>query len=68
MSNKWRCKLFGHNLESLKKKDILIKEYCCKCCGNKFTTDGYGRLVPLSKYWKENNSLFEKHFQSRVSA
>lgn len=66
MKKKLLCKLFGHQLVSIKKKDILIKEYQCSCCQKKFTTDGYGQMVSLSKYWEENNLLFEKIHNKRV--
>ncbi len=59
------CKLVGHNFISLKNKDSQIREYQCSCCKQKYTEDGYGQIVKLTKYWEENNSLFEQHFKKR---
>ncbi|MCB0457849.1 MAG: hypothetical protein KDC91_08905 [Flavobacteriaceae bacterium] len=67
MKKKLRCKLLGHQFVSIKKEDIFIKEYKCQCCHKKFTIDGYGRIVALSKYWEENNLLFEKNFKNKVA-
>ncbi|MEZ4858957.1 MAG: hypothetical protein R2781_09120 [Flavobacteriaceae bacterium] len=60
------CKLFGHHLIPIKKEDILLKEYVCSCCDKKFTVDGYGRVVKFSKYWEQNNLLFEKKIKNRA--
>jgi len=67
MKNKMFCKLFGHQLKPIKKDDILLKEYQCTCCQKKFTVDGYGRIVRLSKYWQDNNLLFEKNSRNRAT-
>ncbi len=67
MKKRMLCKLLGHQLISIKKKDILLKEYKCSCCDKKFTVDGYGRIVRLSKYWEENNLLFERNFRNRAA-
>jgi len=57
------CKIRGHNYSPQSTGNILIKEYECTSCNEKFTTDGYGKIVKLNRYWKENNILFEKYFQ-----
>lgn len=57
------CKLKGHKLATIKKENILIKEYECKNCKKKFTTDGYGNIVKLNTYWQQNNLLFEQIFR-----
>lgn len=67
MKKKMLCKFLGHRFVSIKKEDILIKEYMCTCCAKKFTVDGYGRIVRLSKYWEENNLLFERNFKNRTA-
>jgi len=67
MKKKLRCRIIGHQLKVIKKDEILLKEYKCICCQNKFTTDGYGRIVKLSKYWEENNLLFERNFKNRTA-
>lgn len=57
------CKIKGHKLTSIKKNNLLIKEYECTSCQQKFTTDGYGQIVRLNSYWQENNMLFERLLQ-----
>ncbi len=60
------CKFKGHKLTSIKKNNLLIKEFECANCQQKFTTDGYGQIVRLNTYWQENNLLFEKLLQERT--
>lgn len=67
MKNNFLCKVFGHHLVSIKKATLLIKEYECEKCHQKFTTDGYGHIVKLSKYWEENNLIFENKFQNKTA-
>jgi len=57
------CKVVGHKLSSIKKCSILIEEYECANYSQKFTTDGYGKIVKLNSYRKENNLLFERLLQ-----
>ena len=64
---KLRCKLRGHKLISLAKENQKTKEYQCQCCQKKFTEDGYGKIVKLTKYWENNNLLFEKYFQNKTA-
>ena len=59
------CKIKGHKLNSIKKNNLLIKEYECTNCQQKFTTDGYGQIVRLNSYWLKNNLLFEQLLQER---
>jgi DNA-directed RNA polymerase subunit RPC12/RpoP len=54
------CKLRGHNLRKLNTSLSLIGEYKCTNCNKEFTTNGYGRIVHLTAYWKNNNSQFKK--------
>lgn len=61
MKKSIKCKIFGHKLVQLNHDDLLIKEYECVRCKQQFTTDGYGRIVKLSDYWKDNHSLFSKY-------
>lgn len=68
MKKKVLCKLFGHHLKNLSPNETLVKEYECSCCQQKFTVDGYGRIVKLSKYWQENNMHFKKSFHNKISA
>ncbi|MEZ4875388.1 MAG: hypothetical protein R2793_08050 [Flavobacteriaceae bacterium] len=67
MKKKLLCRVIGHQLKVVKKDKILLEEYTCTCCQKKFTTDGYGRIVRLSKYWEENNLLFERNFKNRTA-
>jgi len=59
------CKVRGHQFVTLKKGDLQIKEFQCSCCKRKYTEDGYGQIVRLTKYWETNNLLFEQHFGNR---
>jgi hypothetical protein len=61
------CKIKGHQFVSLKRGDYQIKEYKCSCCKQKYTEDGYGQIVKLTKYWETNNMLFEQHFRNRTA-
>lgn len=61
------CKINGHQFRSIKKQSTHIKEYQCSCCNQKFTTDGYGQIIKLTKYWEENNRLFERHFSKKAA-
>ena len=54
------CKIRGHKLDNTNKLTSLIDEFACTCCNQKFTSDGYGQIVKLNPFWKENNLLFEK--------
>jgi len=59
------CKIRGHQFVSIKKNGFQNKEYLCSCCKQKYTEDGYGQIVKLTKYWETNNLLFEQHFHKR---
>jgi len=52
------CKLTGHVLKEISTDSLYIKEYECSKCKQQYTTNGYGKLVKLTKYWKENNQYF----------
>lgn len=64
---KFICKIKGHQFVSVKKEGPQIKEYRCVCCRQKYTEDGYGQIVKLTKYWENNNLLFEKYFRNRTA-
>ncbi len=55
------CKVFGHKLVRNSIDYTSITEYTCQRCKQKFTTDGYGKIVKLTPYWEQNNLLFKKH-------
>lgn len=57
------CKIIGHNYTKV--KDSSVNEYTCKNCKEKFTTDGYGTMVKLTPFWKENNLLFEQYSREK---
>lgn len=59
------CKIKGHKLSSIKKTNILIKEYTCTNCNQKFGAAGYGQIVKLTSSWQENNILFERILENR---
>lgn len=52
------CKLTGHTLKEISNTTIYTKEFECVKCKQQYTTDGYGKLVRLTQYWKENNKYF----------
>ena len=54
------CKIRGHKLDNTNNPANLIEEYACINCDQKFTSNGYGQIVKLNSFWKENNLLFEK--------
>ena len=57
------CKVIGHNYTKNDHSKIHVNDYVCKNCNEKFTTDGYGTIVKLTPFWKENNLLFEQYAQ-----
>lgn len=57
------CKIRGHKIDSVPTENIQIKEFECNRCKSQFTTDGYGRMVKLTRFWKQNNLLFESYFR-----
>jgi hypothetical protein len=61
------CKIKGHQFVSVTKEAQQIKEYRCECCRQKYTEDGYGQIVKLTKYWENNNLLFERYFRNRTA-
>lgn len=67
MRKNLKCKILGHKLEKVENGDLLIQEYTCTRCAQKFTTDGYGRIVKYSEYWKENHLLFQNHSIKKLS-
>lgn len=64
---KVKCKFKGHNIVAKHTTNIMLKEYECTECKQEFTTDGYGRMVKLTRYWKENNMLFKQYFKQRAA-
>lgn len=59
---KINCKLFGHKLVKTSYPNAPIKEYTCKCCKKEFTKDGYGAIVFLDAFWRENNKNLRTSF------
>ncbi|PKA82763.1 hypothetical protein ATE92_0900 [Ulvibacter sp. MAR_2010_11] len=62
------CKLKGHTFTQIKKAPSSISEYECLHCKQLYTTDGYGRMVKLTKYWQANHQFFEKHFTKQSAS
>lgn len=52
------CKLTRHTLREISGNTLYAKEFECSKCKQQYTTDGYGKLVRLTQYWKENNKYF----------
>jgi hypothetical protein len=61
------CKIRGHKIVPVETEYIHIKEYECNRCKAQFTNDGYGRIVKLTGFWKQNNSLFESYFRKQTA-
>ena len=62
------CKIKGHKFKKLPTDSLYTEEFECTRCGKQYTTDGYGRMVKLSKYWRNNNSYFETFLKKQQSA
>lgn len=62
------CKIKGHSFKTVKKGHFQLEEYACSRCQQKYTTDGYGQIVRLTRYWEENNMLFEKYFSKSAAS
>ncbi|MEP2936321.1 MAG: hypothetical protein ABJM06_12060 [Gilvibacter sp.] len=61
------CKVKGHKLVLTHQDNLHIKEFTCRCCYKEFTEDGYGKIVGLNKYWRENHSKFKEYLQEQYS-
>lgn len=57
------CKIIGHRFIKKSKTNIYANDFECKNCSQKFTTDGYGTIIKLTPFWKENNLMFKKYIQ-----
>ncbi|MFT4697651.1 MAG: hypothetical protein ACI9SJ_000780 [Flavobacteriaceae bacterium] len=55
------CKIKGHELIGLNNESLMLEEFECKNCSQKFTTDGYGKVVKLTPYWVKNNLVFKNN-------
>ncbi len=54
------CSFFGHQFVVSKRVTNHVKEYKCKNCNSQMTTDGRGKLTPLTPKYKEINSVLER--------
>lgn len=54
------CSIFGHQLVVSKRVTNHVNEYKCKNCNFQMTTDGRGKLTPLTPKYKEINSVLER--------
>lgn len=54
------CSIFGHQFVVSKEVTLHVKEYKCKNCNFQMTTDGKGKLTPLTPKYKEINSVLER--------
>ena len=61
------CKILGHKITPVATENVQIKEFECCRCKVQFTIDGYGRIVKLTNYWKQNNLLFENYFRRQAA-
>ena len=58
----------GHAFVLLKKGYFQLEEFSCTRCQRKYTADGYGQKVKLTRHWEENNMLFEKYFTQQTTS
>ena len=63
----WHCSLFGHNYIVTKRVTSHVKEFCCKHCKRQVTTNGQGKLTPLTPKYKEINSVLGNYYMRRRS-
>ncbi|NQX84910.1 MAG: hypothetical protein HRT67_03220 [Flavobacteriaceae bacterium] len=60
------CSIFGHDYRITKRVTYHVKEYSCKHCKQKVTTNGNGKLTPLTPKYQEINALLEKIHYKRA--
>lgn len=61
------CSIFGHQFVVSKRVTNHVNEYKCKNCSYQMTTDGKGKLTPLTPKYKEINSVLERiHTKRRL--
>lgn len=60
------CSLFGHDYRVTKRVTYHVKEYSCKHCKEKVTTNGNGKLTLLTPKYKEINAVLEKIHYKRT--
>jgi len=58
--------MFGHNFVVTRHVTYHVKEYTCKSCSKKLTTNGNGTLIELTPKFKEINDVLERIHQKRV--
>lgn len=59
------CSIFGHQFVVSKRVTLHVNEYKCKNCNFQMTTDGKGKLTPLTPRHKEINSELERIYLKR---
>ena len=57
--SKLKCNIFGHQYDVSKFVTRHVKEYTCKCCKKKLTTNSNGNLTELTPKFQEINSILE---------
>ena len=53
------CAVLGHKYVVSKNVTYHVKEYKCTHCNSQMTTNGKGKLTPLTPKFKEINSILE---------
>lgn len=61
------CKMFGHQFEVTREVTYHVKEYTCKRCKKKYTTNSNGNLVELTPKFQEINDVLERIHQNRAA-
>jgi hypothetical protein len=64
--NQLYCSLFGHDYRVTKRVTYHVKEYSCKHCKEKVTTNGNGKLTLLTPIHQEINAVLEKIHYKRT--
>lgn len=59
------CTLFGHHYVVSKHVTYHVKEYKCSNCNTQMTTNGLGKLTPLTPKFQEINSILERIHNKR---
>ncbi len=60
------CSVFGHDYRVTREVTYHVKEYKCKRCNSEVTTDCNGNLIPLTKKFKEINSVLNRVHMKRL--
>ncbi|OIQ27771.1 MAG: hypothetical protein BM564_11880 [Bacteroidetes bacterium MedPE-SWsnd-G2] len=60
------CSLFGHDFQISKKVTQHVREFKCTHCNAQMTTNGQGKLIPLTPKFQEINAVLEQINKKRL--